>query len=941
MSFAGPRISKPAKPPNPSATTPPQPQQLSSSKSSSSSASSSLSTHLAMVELKQRILTSLSKLSDRDTYQIAVEDLEKIIQTLPPESLPMLLNCLYDASADPKPAVKKESLRLLSLVSASHPDFTSTHLTKIIAHVVKRLKDADSGVRDACRDSIGSLSAQYLKAHSVSDNGSVVGLFMKPLFEAMMEQNKGVQSGAALCMAKIVDCALEPPVSSFQKLCPRICKLLNNPNFLAKSSLLPVVSSLSQVGAIAPQSLDNLQQSIHDCLGSPDWATRKAAADVLIALALHSSNMITDRTASTLTVLEACRFDKIKPVRDSMTEALQFWKKIAGKGGDEAPNEKKVPSHKNSESAELSEKNEPKNSKAGERIEQGAKGSSNGSSPTSDSVSRSKASGDKMVVALKKKPPVLTDKELNPEFFQKLEKRVSDDLPVEVVVPRRHVNSSNSNNEVEPEANDTDSKETLNRIANSQSDDIHGSFSSKYRNIERGLAGLYTKQRDHDDLARDKFPEERVNGKDSRTRAVDIDERIDINQRELSTSRAGFSKTDGQPEGSFVNNKGNWLAIQRQLLQLERQQGHLTSMLQDFMGGSHDSMVTLENRVRGLERVVEDLARDLSISSGRRGGNFSMGYEGAPNRPLGKYNGFPDYTSNKFGRGGDGRILFGERFAQNDGHVSGMRGRGPTWRSDMSEVWDFSTYGGSRNGQTSSRKAVGGGPVDGRSPKSENGSDQGNSRRAWDKGAGPVRFGEGPSARSVWQASKDEATLEAIRVAGEDNGTSRAGRVAIPELTAEAMEDDTVGQERNPIWNSWTNAMDALQVGDVDTAFVEVLSTGDDLLLVKLMDRSGPAIDQLSNETATEVLHAVGQFLSEPNLFDVCLAWIQQLVEIVLENGSDVFGLPADVKKELVLNLHEASVTMDPPEDWEGATPDQLLVQLASSWGINPQHHDK
>ncbi|KAM0969773.1 hypothetical protein FF1_017981 [Malus domestica] len=90
MSFARPKISKPAKPPNPSPTTPPQPQQPpnSSSKSSASSASSSISTHLAMVELKQRILTFFSKLSDQDTYQITVEDLEKIIQTLVPEGLP-------------------------------------------------------------------------------------------------------------------------------------------------------------------------------------------------------------------------------------------------------------------------------------------------------------------------------------------------------------------------------------------------------------------------------------------------------------------------------------------------------------------------------------------------------------------------------------------------------------------------------------------------------------------------------------------------------------------------------------------------------------------------------------------------------------------------------------------------------------------------------------
>ena len=65
------------------------------------------------------------------------------------------------------------------------------------------------------------------------------------------------------------------------------------------------------MGAIAPQSLDNLLQSIHDCLGNSDWATRKAAAEALIGLATHSRSLIAGNTTSTLTVLEACRFDKV------------------------------------------------------------------------------------------------------------------------------------------------------------------------------------------------------------------------------------------------------------------------------------------------------------------------------------------------------------------------------------------------------------------------------------------------------------------------------------------------------------------------------------------------------------------------------------------------------------------------------------------------------
>ncbi|XVE50593.1 hypothetical protein DITRI_Ditri01bG0175500 [Diplodiscus trichospermus] len=905
-----PRLTKPSK-----ASTLPPP--------SNPAKPSSLSSHLAMVELKQRILTSISKLSDRDTYQIAVEDLEKIIQSLSPESLPMLLNCLFDSSNDPKPAVRKESLRLLSMLCNCHGELAASHLSKIISHIVKRLRDADSGVKDACRDSIGALSGQYLKGES---GVTVVGLFVKPLFEAMGEQNKGVQSGAATCMAKMVESAGDPPLSAFHKLCPRICKLLYNQNFMAKASLLPVVASLSQVGAIAPQSLEALLQSIHECLVTTDWATRKAAADALSALALHSSSLVADRAASTITVLEGCRFDRMKPVRDSMTEALQLWKKIAGKGEDGAADDQKALSHDgdNAQSAESSEKNGFKNPNADDyKTDPSAKDSSNNLSPTSDSASKGKYGSipDKAVVILKKKAPALTDKELNPEFFQKLETRGSGDLPVEVVVPRRYLNSSNSKNEEESEPKDPDSRRSSNGVGNGQVDNFHASSSSKNRNTERGAAGM-----------RDKWPEEMINGKDLRTRALDVDDRIDVNQREPSGSRLGFSKLDGQSEGS-ISNKGNWLAIQRQLLQLERQQAHLMNMVQDFMGGSHDSMVTLDNRVRGLERIVEDMARDLSISSGRRGGNFMAGFEGS-SRHLGKYNGFSDYSS-KF----SGRVPLGERFAQSDGVSPGVRGRGHSWRSEMSDDWDFPPFGASRNGHFASRRGPASSSLDGRSPKSDHESDQVGGRRAWEKGPGPARLGEGPSARSVWQASKDEATLEAIRVAGEDSGASRTGRV--PELTAEAVGDDNVGPERDPVWTSWSNAMHALQVGDMDSAFAEVLSTRDDLLLIKLMDRLGPMIDQLSNEIAIDVLHAIVQFLLEQDLFDICLSWIQQLVEVVLENGPDALGIPMELKKELLLNLHEASSTMDPPEDWEGVAPDQLLLQLASAWGIELQQSDK
>ncbi|CAN1147046.1 Microtubule-associated protein TORTIFOLIA1 [Linum perenne] len=890
------------------------------------SRSSSLAAHLAMVELKQRIITSLSKLADRDTHQIALEDLHSITNTLSPETLPMLLNSLYDTLSDQstaKPSVKKESLHLLGLVCQTHRELTLPHLTKVITHIVKRLKDSDSGVRDACRDAIGALSGLYLREGGGDGNagGSMVGLFVRPLFEAMGEQNKVVQAGASTCMAKMVESAAAvdkdggsggAPVAAFQKLCSRICKLLNGQNFMAKAALLGVVASLSQVGAVAPQSLQPLLQSIQDCLSSTDWATRKAGAEALSALAVHSSSQVSGEAAdSILTALEACRFDKIKPVRDSMNEALQLWKKIAGKGGDGVLDDQKAssPGGENQEKAEPQDKNLNVTDR---RVESSTRGSPNGSSPTTDSAVEAKARSipDKAVIILKKKAPALTDKEVNPEFFHKLETRASGD--VEVVVSRRCVNTSSLNNEEEPESNNTESKARPDHTADSKSDELY--INNRYRINDRGIMG-----------------------RDSRSRTFDDEQRIDFSSRETAAAnRAGLSKTEGPSEGSLANSKGNWLAIQRQLLQLERQQTNLMHMLQDFMGGSHDSMVTLENRVRGLERVVEDMARDLSMSSSRRGGGFSLAFEGtSSNRSFGKYNGFSDYSSPNY----SGRVPFGDRFAQSDVNASAARGRNPHWRGDASDAQDFPSYGSSRNAHAGSRRAAGGGSVG--SPKSEHENDQVGSRRGWDKGGGPSRLGEGPSARSVWQASKDEATLEAIRVAGEEKEVSRTARVAIPEMTAEAMGDGNVEQERDAVWTSWMNAMDALKVGDMDTAYAEVTSTGDDQLLVKIMDRTGPVVDQLTNETACDVLHAIAQFLLDHNLFDISFSWIHQLVDVVMENGPDVMGIPMELKRELLLNLHEASTTFDLPEDWEGVDPEQLLLQLASAWRIELQQFEK
>lgn len=911
--------------------------------------------HFAVIELKQRILISLNKLADRDTQQIAMEDLEKIIQSLSPEAITACLNCFYDTDFQQKGIVRKECIRLLGTLAVTHTELVSPHLTKIVTHIVKRLKDSDSSVREACPVTMGVLAGQYLRGDSGNGAGSLVSVFVKPLFEALGEQNKSVQSGSAMCLSKLIENAKDPPVGAFQRLCPRICKYLSNPNFLAKAYLLSVIASLAQVGALSQQYLAILMPCIHESLESTDWATRKAAADTLSRMGTHASHVLTNSKSSTIAALEACRFDKVKPVRDSVAEALQIWKDIPGPE-DESVSSAPKPPASDTETAEMTQslkKMDLENSnRTGNEANSTPAVSSDGSNQALNSLSNTQDGNmpDKTVGLLKKRAPALTDKELNADFFQKLEKKGSNDWQVEVAVPRGRPPGAQSDHEEQAEDNVMNYKERSSRAVSGTSNGVWQSSSAASREGENlDVVGIqrtgatYNGLDTRDNLSQDQWMERKVmRNRESNARNMESDDWGDLDQRDTGGTRTSFLRSENYSDTQFTNGKGNWLVIQRQLLQMERQQANLMEMLQDFMGSSQDSMLSLENRVRSLERVVEDMARDLAFSSGRRGSNHMMGYEGPTNRSLNKYYGAPDYPGPKFGKGNDGRASFPERFAQSDFIPLGARGtREAQWRSSEagSDTWDGYAHGTFRNGhlpegQVSSRRGMVGAANDGRFSRQEHqDGEQVINRRAWDRGSGPVRLGEGPSARSVWQASKDEETLAAIRVAGEDAGTSRASsRVSVPELDAEVSEYNS-GQGKGPYWGLWNRAMECLHSGDVDSAYNEVLFAGDELLLVRLMSRSGPVLDQLSTGTASEALHAIGQLLQQQRFFDFGIHWIQQVVDMVVESGPDCLGISLEVKKELLLSLQESSV-MELPEDWEGNTVDELLIQLASAWSI-------
>ena len=304
-----------------------------------------MSSQQASFELKNRAFLALNKLADRDTYPRGMEELEKIIDGLGPEGISPFLSCITETDAEQKSAVRKECVKMMGTLTRLHGSLMVPHLGKMINSIAKRLKDQDTVVRDACAETAGLL-ASHLGGYTPGDSGGAVVVLSKPLFEALGEQNRNAQTGAAMCLARVFDEAGEAPFPFLPQMLNRIIKLLKNPHFMAKAALIDLIRSIIQVILVcllmfryplilllqlrlaqflkfinlsiqaggASQSLSLAVNSIQEALKCSEWTTRKAAAVALLDLAENAellSGALCPLKTSCINSLDCCRFDKV------------------------------------------------------------------------------------------------------------------------------------------------------------------------------------------------------------------------------------------------------------------------------------------------------------------------------------------------------------------------------------------------------------------------------------------------------------------------------------------------------------------------------------------------------------------------------------------------------------------------------------------------------
>lgn len=552
---------------------------------------------VVLVELKARILAALAKLSDRDTYQVGMEDLESIAHSLTADGIGIFLTCLHETDMLQRLVLRKECVKLVGTLASLHRELLSPHLPRIVTNLVRRLRDPDSAVRDACVDVVGVLAATVPYPAggtgstgggddivSVAASSAAVGVYLKPLLDAMNDQSKGVQVGAALCLARVFDEIKHTPTGVVQRLVPRVLKLMASSGFQGKAALLSVVASLARAigeasGPGGMPLLAALVPMFPECLESSDWSVRKAAADTLGRMAVVLGPHLTAPfKAALLPALEARRFDKVKPVRDCVNEALKLWNNIPD--------------------GELDQACAVTLMSGGPAVEDRAFGSATsptaGKSHLDATASRKPAFGlhveeepavaagltpltaEGMLSGSRKRSPLLSDRKPNPDFFRKL-KSCSDEVQIEVSAPHP-------------------------RWGSMMQSEKGGDGASDY--VKTALAlPCYQYQGEPTNLGTE--PNDKQYFGD--VVVVGASRRVAENQAVVATS-------------SNAADPIMWAGIRKHLQEIEHQQAQLIDMFRTFAVSSQDRMGKLETVIYGLERSLARVSRGAAAAASRSGG---------------------------------------------------------------------------------------------------------------------------------------------------------------------------------------------------------------------------------------------------------------------------------------------------------------------------------
>lgn len=802
-------------------------------------------------ELKHKVVIALNKLADRDTYQIGVEELEKMAECLSPDGIAPFLSCILDTDSEQKSAVRKECIRLMGTLVRYHEGLVGMHLGKMVSSIVKRLKDSDSVVRDACVETVGVLASKLSNGRGEGDGVFVV--LVRPLFEALGEQNRQVQSGSALCLARVIDNTHDPPVSILQPMLNRTIKLLKNPHFMAKPAVIELNRSIIQAGGAPTQNiLSGAMASIQESLKNNDWATRKAACIALGEIA-SSGGSLGSFKASCVRSLESCRFDKVKPVRDTVLQALQCWKSLPGP-------------------------DTPEPSEAGSSIKENFFGGDYSDITSASESGRKDRSLRKVVSAATKSRIPLSGRKTCPSYVENHQRSSEDDWHIEIAVPKGH-------NASLPEYHNEESEgSTITKTLERMSTDVTSTQDMGYEYVH-----MDEKQEcsSRSNLVTDDIETKFVTVSCNSLEECSVQKPVARNQRfageEISSEKQMYSERDRRsldstvtesdshtPHGCCSQMANEVSCIRKQLSEIENKQSNLMDLLQAFTSGVMSSLSMLQTRVVGLEHVVDRLSQNLVHREEHS-----------------------NLASSKLMK--QSQSVHSPRLSTCTPRPSiDMCNRQPSLLSvKKSDMWEENTFVRTQT-NNSARQGT----------------------ETWSNTK--VKLTRNPAGKDIRKSS--------------GQGTQRTSQTrtdAMFSSASSAKVRQNILESKN---NLWTQVKGFLCEGDLDSAYVEAFCSGDEIVLIELLDRTGPVLECLSPKTASDVLSTLASYLLEQRFINTIIPWLQQVADLSTTHGPNYFGLSAKARQEFLSSVQEA-VNMEFANPSERRLVTQLAVKFQHIWG--------
>ena len=205
-------------------------------------------------------------------------------------------------------------------------------MPKVLSQIQQKLKENDlQEIHNAYAESIGSILHHVIKnIQNIDEATELLMSFLKVVFTSLNQPGKIVQSGAALCLTKIIQNApVEALKLKLEDLWQGLLEVLNSTNWRAHTQILEsLISLLLSVETDFEPYAVNFLPTLLEWMALTEWNTRKIGIDVMYTIAAILGDVITPYTKEILEVLNHCRFDKIKPVREAAIEAINLIKDL-------------------------------------------------------------------------------------------------------------------------------------------------------------------------------------------------------------------------------------------------------------------------------------------------------------------------------------------------------------------------------------------------------------------------------------------------------------------------------------------------------------------------------------------------------------------------------------------------------------------------------------